>query len=230
MVHFGFYAWALVAILMLVLVLKHHTNPQQTIFKYLAFCGLWVGYIAIISSLGLLDNFGLPPRVPLLIVIPITVLMVWMINQKTFETILENTPLHLPVFLQSFRIVVELLIFGAYLNGIFPKRATFEGLNFDILVGISALFVGVLTWKSKISLLGMLVWNIVSLMILSVTVYSFISTYYFMNASNILANTDFVRFPYVLLASVLLPVAIFLHAFSLKQILAKIKVAKWATS
>lgn len=222
MVQFGFYAWAAVAFLMVFFILKNASNSQKVILRYMAFCIFWITYITIISYVGILDNFGLPPRVPLMIVIPITVGIIWLINRKSFESILVNTPIYVPILLQSFRIIVEFLIFGAYLNGVFPKRATFEGLNYDIVVGFSALLIGGLVQKNKLSFKSILIWNIISLSILSLTVYSFISSYYFMSPSmNI--NYDFVKFPYILLASVLLPIAIFLHAFSIKQTLLKTK-------
>lgn len=222
MVQFGFYVWATVAVFMVFFVLKNASHTQKVISRYLAFCVFWITYIASISYSGILDNFSLPPRVPLMVVIPITLGIIWLVSRKSFESILFNTPIHIPILLQSFRIIVELLIFGAYLNGVFPKRATFEGLNYDILVGFSALLIGFLVWKNKLSIKIILFWNIVSLCILSLTAYSFISSYYFMSLSaNI--NYDFVKFPYILLASVLLPIAIFLHAFSIKQTLLKIK-------
>lgn len=129
-----------------------------------------------------------------------------------------NNPPYLPIALQSFRIFVELLIYATYLKGIFPQRATFEGLNFDILVGISALFVSAAAYKGIIKNRAMLIWNLVSLCILFVTVYSFISTYYFTDFASSGSAYQFVEMPYLLLASVLLPVAIFLYAFSIKQL------------
>jgi hypothetical protein len=59
----------------------------------------------------------------------------------------------------------------------------------------------------------------VSLLVLALTVYSFVSTYYFTDYVTLTGKMEFVQFPYLLLASVLLPIAIFLHVFSMRQLL-----------
>ena len=179
---------------------------------------VWIFYLIAIALSGILADFGLPPRVPLLIVIPAIVGIIVITGRQSFAGVLKRTPRHWPVYLQSFRIVVELLIFGAFIEGIFPERATFKGLNFDILVGISAPVIAFLYQHRKLSDKGLLIWNVIAMVILSVTVYSFISTYYFSDYLQTTGNPDFVKLPYLLLAGVLLPVAVFLHVFSLRQL------------
>lgn len=219
MVAIGFYVWPIVALLMLIYLLKNGLNPQKTIRSYLIICIFWLGYLMIIEQSGVLENFGFPPRIPLLIVVPILIIILVLTGSGAFQPILKQTSLHLPVFLQSFRIVVELLIYGAFLEGIFPQRATFEGLNYDILVGISAPIIGFLILRKRIGLGGLLLWNIAAILILSLTVYSFIYSYYFTDYLLKNESIEFVEFPYLLLASILLPVAVFLHVFSIRQII-----------
>lgn len=221
MVQLGFYLLSLASLLMLWTIFRHAEQSKRFAKWYFVFCLGWLIYLVIIQKLGLLENFDLPPRMPLLIVIPIVLFIVWVTSNRSFRTLLSQTPLHLPIFLQSFRIAVELLIYGAYLKGVFPKTATFEGINYDILVGISAPIVGVLVLLGKIDKKAVLIWNIAALLILSLTVYSFISTYYFTDYLVTTGTKEFAKFPYLLLASVLLPTAIFLHVLSLRQVLQK---------
>lgn len=181
-------------------------------------CVGWFVYVTALSTTGVLDDFSLPPRAGLLIVLPAIVSIVVVTGRPSFQPLLRNIPCYLPIFLQSFRIIVELLIYGAYQNGVFPQRATFEGINFDILVGISALPMGWLVFKKMIAPRGILIWNVVSLMVLTVTAFSFIYTYYLTDYLTTGGTLDFVHFPYILLASVLLPTAIFLHVFSIRQV------------
>ena len=226
MVQFGFYALSVIILLMQIFIIRNANAPRKSIVGYLVICTIWIAYLIILSASGLLENFGLPPRVPIFIVLPAVVGIIYFSGRRSFKDILQKTPLHIPVFMQSFRIVVELLIYGAFLEGIFPERATFEGLNFDILVGSSSLIIGVLVQRGILSVKGLLIWNVVSLMILSVTVYAFISTYYFTDyLGTIRGNKSFVEFPYLLLASVLLPAAIFLHVFSIRQVLGRLRVS-----
>jgi hypothetical protein len=107
------------------------------------------------------------------------------------------------------------------LEGYFPKRVTFEGLNYDILVGATAPVIGWLFMKNKLGLNATLIWNIVGMMILALTGYAFISSYFFPEFAETIDKIHFVSFPFVLLPAVLLPIAIFLHIFSIRQILIK---------
>lgn len=220
MVKIGFYLLTGVVVLMVLALFRKDDNPKGTITKYLIICSLWTIYIILIAKSGLLENFGMPPRFPLLIVIPALTGILLAMNRKKLQPLLLRTPLYLPLLLQSFRIFVEILIYGAFLEGVFPQRTTFEGLNYDILVGASAGIVAFMTFKKIITPRGILFWNIASLCILSLTVYSFVSSYYFSDYL-LSGSKDIVKFPYLLLVSFLLPAAIFLHIFSIKQVILK---------
>jgi hypothetical protein len=231
MIQAGFYTLTGAVFLALIFVIKNHIAPRKSIVRYLAICAIWMAYLSILSATGVLDNFGLPPRVVLLVVLPAIAGIIFFSGRKSFRVILQQTPLHLPVYLQSFRIIVELLIYGAFVQGIFPEKATFNGMNYDILVGISSLIMGAMVQRDKIKPIGLLVWNVVSLVILSVTAYSFISTYYFTDylATNP-GGRSFVHFPFLFLAAVLLPAAVFLHVFSLRQVIGKLRTGSPLTN
>lgn len=220
-VSFGFYALSGVAFGMVVPLLRYADNSKRLVTGYLIVGFAWLVYLLLISKTGVLESFSLPPRVPLLVVIPTVIASIVITGRQSFGNVLKSVPVHLPVFLTSFRILVELLIYGAYCEGIFPQRVTFEGLNYDIFVGLSACLVGVLLLKQKFPLWGLLVWNILSLLVLAVTVYSFVSTYYFSDHLSVIIKMKFVQFPYLLLAAVLLPVAVLLHVISIRQVLVR---------
>jgi hypothetical protein len=218
MIQSGFYAWAIVALAMVFYLLNYTGQGKKWLAPYAILVTVWIAYVAGISYSGILADFSLPPRVPLLIVVPAVMACFIFTGARRFKEVLRQTPLHMPIYFQSFRIVVEFLIFGAFLEGVFPERATFLGLNFDVLAGISAPVTAYLYQRKIINVKGLLGWNFLSMVILIVTVYSFISTYYFTDYVARGGNSDFTKMPYLLLASVLLPVAVFLHIFSLRQI------------
>ena len=220
-VQFGFYALSAIAFLMCIALLRYALDSRRLITTYLLGGLVWLMYVIVISYAGILEDFSLPPRIPLLIVIPAILAGIVFTGRPSFRSALNRAPLYLPVFLTSFRVLVELLIYGAYRLDVFPQRVTFEGLNFDVLVGLSALPVGYLIFKRKLSRTGLLVWNIASLLVLSLTVYAFISTYYSSDYIATTGNIAFVRLPYLLLAAVLLPVAVFLHVFSIRQAISR---------
>lgn len=221
MVEISFYLLSFAALAMLLLLFRGYTTRK----KLTAFLSIpaWLMYLVLLDQTELLWNYELPPRIPLLVVIPAISGIILLVNRKLMHSAYVQSPLHLPVILQSFRILVELLIYATYRKGIFPQRATFEGLNYDILVGISALLMGVAVSRGMIKEKGILIWNFGSICILAVTVYAFISSYYFEDISSQIDKYQFVTFPFLLLASVLLPVAVFLHAFSVKQVLTRRK-------
>jgi len=132
MVQFGFYALSAIAFAMVVMLLKYASNSKKLTTGYLIVGLVWLAYLVVLSRMDVLSDFSLPPRVPLLIVIPSIVAIIFFTGRSSFKGVLVTTPVHIPVFLISFRIVVELLIYGAYRDGIFPQRVTFEGLNFDL--------------------------------------------------------------------------------------------------
>ncbi|MEQ9424959.1 MAG: hypothetical protein RJQ09_11105 [Cyclobacteriaceae bacterium] len=220
MVVFGFYGLSVIMVLAFwVVVQKSSADEASKVWfykKYILWFTVWISYLLLISSLGFLNSFALPPRIPLMVVLPSIVAMILVLRSKHFQHVIGSIPAHVILYLQSFRILVELLIYGAFLNGVFPKAVTFEGTNFDILVGISALLIGFLSSKNSIKPTVALTWNIISIAILGVTVATFIYTYYFSGVQLPFAS-EFASMPYLLLPGVLLPFAIFLHAISIKQ-------------
>ena len=218
MVQFGFFVLPLVMIISIYYLLGS-SERKQTLFKtFSIILLLWISYVLIASQTGVLQSLEMPPRVPLMIILPIFIIIMAATSRSDFKTALANNTLHYPIYVQSFRILVELLIYGAFLEGVFPQRVTFEGLNVDILVGITALPMGYLVQKGLIKSKGILAWNIISLMILSVTAYAFISSFYFTDfVQQNSGEIALVKLPYVLLPGMLLPVAVFYHVVSIRQ-------------
>ncbi|MEQ6166098.1 hypothetical protein AAOE16_02795 [Ekhidna sp. MALMAid0563] len=219
MVEVGFYILTVIMVFTPLIILQKSDEPPKRKKAYSVIIIMWFIYITTLSNSGWLDDFGFPPRVPLLIVIPAVLFIISYTSKKWVKDSIMKVKDHQIIYIQSFRIAVELLIYGGFLNEVFPKKATFEGLNYDILVGASALIIGALVQKGILKSKGILIWNILSLAILSVTVFSFVSSYYF---SDIMSeNFQFVRLPYVFLASILLPMAVFYHVISIRQQLMK---------
>jgi hypothetical protein len=201
------------------------TNLDQTkknrIFQ-LAVIGvlIWILLITFLSIQGFFADFShLPPRPALVILIPL-VWILWIVFSRNGTALLKNIPPHWLIFIQSFRIIVELLIWFAFLADKLPIQMTFEGRNFDVFSGMLALPVGYLVMKKKsYSSVLILIYNIIGiallLNILIVAMLSFPTSFrYFMNEPS---NAIIARFPYILLPSVLVPIAYSFHIFSLRQ-------------
>jgi len=179
---------------------------------------IWITYISIVSLAGIFENASFPPRIPLLLVIPSFVMFIYFFTAGRFKTVIANTPASWPVYFQSFRIFVELLILAAALKGILPKAASFEGYNFDIVIGLTAPIVAVLLNNGKLKPALLLAWNFAGLATLSMVVFILISHAYFFkiwDQSESILNKGFGLFPFTFLAGFFMPLAVLMHIFSI---------------
>jgi hypothetical protein len=207
------------------------TKQQRISLRATVLILAWSALLLILSYNGFFEDFStFPPGPALVILIPLPFILI-MAFSKTGTQLLKTIPSHWLVFMQSFRIVVELLLLIAFINGRIPVQMTFEGRNFDILTGILAFPVGYLLAKRKtyapklavaFNLLGLLLLiNILVIAVLSMPT----PIRYFMNEP---ANTLVAQFPFILLPGVLVPIAYTMNIFSLRQLLAKEKVSQSA--
>ena len=217
MVPFGFYALSVVMVLLSYFILRKYDVDREVSHFFTRLMILWFLYLTLIYGSGIVRDFSLPPRVPLLVILPALGLIIWGTGLKRFQGFISNVPAHVLLYVQSFRILVELLIYGAFLLRVFPERVTFAGLNFDIVVGISALLAGWAAKRGVVGKQGILLWNIIALCILSLTGYSFVSSYFFFDFPADVDKMAFTRLPYLLLPAVLLPFAVFYHVLSIRQ-------------
>lgn len=183
---------------------------------------IWLTYLFMLSTTKFLQGTELPPRLPLFLFVPIAIFtLIYCIRASKSEWIkyLKLTDLTYP---QSFRIFVELILLYTFYANLIPMEATFEGYNFDVLMGVSAPFVAYFAFKKpKINITFAYFWNILG--ILMVLFVAFIIGTAFFNpmiwGSKIsLVDPRFVTLPYLLIAGFLAPLAIFMHALSIVKI------------
>lgn len=180
----------------------------------------WSGYTFLVGYFGILKDTSLPPKMPLLLVFPIFGLLIWFFTSKKASPYLKPIPIYIPLLFQSFRIFVELLIWWSYLKGLTAVEATFEGYNYEIVFGLSALIMGLLAFKNMIGPKLIILWNVIGLSFLSVIVGIFVTLVYFPSIwgyENEIVNPEFLTFPYMYIPAVYMHVAVFTHVFSIIQ-------------
>lgn len=185
---------------------------------------VWLAYITGISLTCVFTIVSMPPRIPLLLVFPAFLLFLYFFTGRKFKKFIEATPAALPVYIQSFRIAVELLILSLFLNGLLPVSATFEGYNFDVVIGITAPVMGFLVAKGLVHRAIVLLWNIAGLTTLLIVVVILLTQAYFPSAWHSNQSTlpkALGVFPFTLLAGFFMPVAVFLHVLSLFRVAKK---------
>jgi len=180
----------------------------------------WCIYLAVISFSGVLigDGSG-PPRVALVVLPPLLVILFLTLTGRLDEILIRISP-KLLIGLQTFRIIVELLLWQSFINGYTPVQMTFEGRNWDVLTGLTAPFAAWFVLRQgKLNRFLLITWNLFGIGLLvnivMIAVLSFPSPIrVFMNepSSSIVAY-----FPFVYLPGILVVMAYTLHILSLRQ-------------
>jgi hypothetical protein len=179
----------------------------------------WAVVTAALSLTGILSDFStFPPKILIALVIPL-VAIIWAVRTKEVKEILWHTPPQSIIWIQSFRIVVEILLWRLFVDNLAPVQMTFEGRNFDVLSGLTAIVVALLVTRQKIAAPLVIAWNFAGLALLvNIVTIAILSMptplRVFMNEP---ANTIVTKFPIVWLPALLVPLAYGLHFLSLRQ-------------
>lgn len=182
---------------------------------------LWAVFVTIWSLSGVMSDFSLFPFNLLPVIgIPI-VILIFFANSRRVNEVLEHIPPASLIRLQSFRFFVEVLLWMLFIGNLLPVQMTFEGRNFDIVAGFTAPIIAVLALRGTISRTGIIVWNVLCLLLLlNIVITAILSTpspwRVFMNEP---PNYIVAYFPISWLPGLLVPLAYYLHVFSLKQAL-----------
>ena len=181
----------------------------------------WLIFLGTLSLNGFFSDFSLmPPRPLFAIFIPLPIVLIIAFSKQGTQ-LLKAVPAQWLIYIQAFRIFVEIILWLAFLKNLLPLQMTFEGRNFDVLSGLLALPVGYFCFVSKkwpativlaYNILGiLLLFNILIVALLSMPT----TLRYFMNEP---ANTIVATFPFIYLPGVLVPIAYTMHIFSLRRL------------
>jgi hypothetical protein len=180
----------------------------------------WLVLLGVLSILGFFTNFSvLPPRLAYALLAPLPLVLLFMRSRGGKEFLQAIQPQWL-IYLQSFRILVEIGLWLLVRKGSLPVQLSFEGRNFDIVIGLLALPVGYYcyvkqSWPRAVAVL----YNIVGLFsLLNAVVMAALSMptplRFFHNQPD---SSLLTRFPMIFLPGLLIPIAYTLHIFSLRQ-------------
>jgi hypothetical protein len=158
--------------------------------------------------MGVLADFSaIPPRV-VLVFTPAGLAAIILAFTR-FGARFAALPLSVLIGFQAFRIPVELLIHQAVREGIAPPQLTWGGWNYDIIIGVSALFLFPIAFR--LTRWTILAWNtagVISLAwVVGVAVLSMPTAFQKLTPD----NTWMAFFPFVWLPSVIVVSALFGH-------------------
>lgn len=182
----------------------------------------WLVISALIALNGTLHDFTSTPPKLLLIIIPPVLAIIYISSSKRVNALLDEIPPAWLIYIQSFRILMELLLWLLFIKNIIPVQMTFEGINYDILIGLSAALVGYYVLSvEKLPRIIALLWNYAGLLLVTnIFLIAFLSTPSPMRQFfNEPANTLVAYFPFVWIPACIVPFAYLMHVLSIKQLL-----------
>ena len=158
------------------------------------------------------DTMSMPPRFALIFV-PNVLFIIYGCLPKNREWLRASRNSRWSSAVHIVRIPVEIILWQLALHKWVPELMTFEGRNFDILVGISAILVTYLIAQNKISRKALIAWNYIGLFfVLFILGNGILSTELpFQQFAFDQPNKAITFFPYALLPGLIVPVVIWSH-------------------
>jgi hypothetical protein len=181
----------------------------------------WLLLLGILSMRGFFSNFSqLPPPLIFALLVPLPLVLLFT-RSRAGKQLLHHIKPQWLIYLQSFRILVEIALWLLVRNGSLPVQMSFEGRNFDVLAGLLAFPVGYYcfvkkSWSPVIAVLYNIVGLVLLLNIVTISILSMptpLRVFHNQPDSSLLTT-----FPFIYLPGLLVPLAYTLHILSLRQV------------
>ncbi len=208
--------------LTLLLALSAFYKATKSSNIFLLIISVWIVLQSILSLSGFYRSTNkFPPRFPFLLLPPI-IFITTLFNTKKGKHFIDRLNIKTLSILHIIRIPVELVLFWLFMYKSVPQLMTFEGRNFDIFSGLSAPVIYYFGFvKNKLSNKILVAWNFICLgLVVNIAVYGLLSAPTpFQQFAFRQPNIAIQYFPFVLLPSVIVPLVIFSHLVSIRQLL-----------
>lgn len=192
--------------------------------RFMIIIAAWLAVQTVVSLLDFYKNtHAMPPRLGLAIGIPILSIIGLFATRKG-RTLVDSWDLKWLTWLHVVRIPVELTLYWLFLYRQIPKLMTFEGVNYDILSGITAPVMILLClstpWVRRIPLL---IWNFVCLgLLFNVVIRAVLAVPTpFQQLAFDQPNVAVLYFPYVWLPAFIVPAVLLSHLIAIRRLIRK---------
>ena len=210
------------------LTLKNSRNEKVKSQTVIILIGLfaWLILQSALSYNGFYLNTKLFPPKFIFVIAPPFLLIIFLFISKTGRNFIDSLPLATITYTNVVRIPVELVLYLLFINHTIPQLMTFEGRNFDILAGLTApliLYFGFV--KNIFNRKIILAWNIIALcLLLNIVANAILSAPFpFQQFGFEQPNIALLYFPFTLLPAFVVPVILFGHLVSIRQLMLKQK-------
>lgn len=200
------------------------TVVRQHSFKILAGFILWIGLQIVLSINGIYSNDTsfVPPKIFLFGVLPILIFCSGLFVTQSGRKYIDSLSLKKISFLHIVRIPIEFVLLWLFLHKTIPQLLTFEGLNFDIIMGMTApLIIYFGFTRGKLARRFLLAWNILGVLLLSlVFILAILSSPFPLQQLALdQPNIALLHFPFALLPTFIVPVVLLGHFVSLRRLM-----------
>ena len=193
--------------------------------KSKAFIILTAVWLVVQSIVGLSGFYSLtntmPPRFQLLLLPPLVFTIVQFSTQKG-RVFIDSLNLKMLTIIHTVRIPVEIALYWLFIGKAIPELMTFEGRNFDIVAGITAPIVYYFSFvKQRLSKTFLLAWNCLCLGLLLHIVFNGIlsAPTPFQQFGFEQPNIAVLHFPFLFLPACIVPIILFSHLSSIRQLI-----------
>lgn len=183
---------------------------------------VWLVSQGIIASTGFYTyTQTMPPRFMALLMPPVLVVLTLFLSSKgrSFIDSLDQEQL---TWLHIVRIPVEFCLLLLFTHQLVPELMTFEGINFDIISGLTAPFIAYFGYyKKQIGKKILLIWNIACLaLLINIAYHGILSVPTpFQRFGFEQPNIGLTYFPYIFLPGLIVPSVLFAHLVCMRSLL-----------
>lgn len=185
---------------------------------------LWLAIQVFLTIKGLYSDSlnSIPPKILLFGVLPnIAVIFVIFLTQKG-RNFIDSLSLKRITILSIVRIPIEFVLLWLFIYKAIPQSMTFEGQNFDIVMGLTAPLIIYFGFKKCIiNWQGILIWNVIGILLLLNVVITglFSAPFPLQKFAFEQPNVGLLYFPFSWLPTFIVPIVILGHLISIRQLI-----------
>jgi hypothetical protein len=187
-------------------------EARRSALRAVAYVTALLGVTGAVAAHGTLADLTRRPPPMMVVMVAVVLGTVFVARSALGRRIATTLPLWALVAAQAFRLPLEFVMRQAAREGVMPVQMSFEGYNFDVVTGTTALALGVALYGGRVPRGLVLAWNLVGSVLLAVVAGIAVASLPWVGAFGPDRVNDFVLyFPYVWLPTVLVPAALFGH-------------------
>lgn len=201
-----------------------HTIVRSKANLLLVILSLWiiVQSVLTLNHVFSSDTTSFPPKIALIGVLPAILAITLVFLTRAGQDFIDELPILNLTYVHVVRIPVEIILYLLFIYGAVPELMTFEGRNFDVLAGISSPLVAYFgIGKGKMARGSLLAWNVICLLLLiNIVVNALLSAPSPLQKFGFdQPNIGVLYFPFSLLPAFIVPIVLFSHLVSIRQLL-----------